>query len=368
MILKRKLLSLSTIGAAALLISGPSLAGPPGGFHYGNYTVTGGSVDFLDGSTGDCPTLGATCVDLVNDTGIRQRQVTLSTGEQYIQTVVVDNVSTGSGLTAIDQPTTATPGVFNLDFTNETFVGTNAQAGDMATQGSVSLIADTVAGQGPAPSGSMNDKTKNFTVANIDQGTLLGVGEASAKIEQQQTVDNAGGSLKFWLASNGSESDRYMRMDQVVGAEPGSGGHPGAQGLTVRRSSGTFTDVVNGTLDLPPGSPDGGSSLTYAIGDDIGVVWLQLQNMGGAGLPGGSNDAVLQMQSFTNNGTVTTPLSDFKTWNTCASGTFGACNNVLASGSTWTYWDANFGSAPVAIEGTTNNNPPGDAFFPNFPN
>ena len=357
MILKRKLLSLSTIGAAALLVAGPTLAAPPTGFTYGNYEATAGAI-----TNADCAGGTGTCVDLVSGTGLLQRQVTLSTGEQYIQTIVVDDgATTGTGVKAIDQGT----GAFNLDFTNETFVGTNtATSGDLATQSSVDLIADPLAtpAQGPAPTGNMANPSLNRVVATVDAGNLSTApgGASHSTVLQQQALDNAGGSTKLWLESMGEssgtsvEANRYLRMDQVVGKE---GASPGEQGITVRKSSGLFTvQAGSDTLDLPSGS-----SQSYATGDDIGVVWLQLNNMGGAGLPGGSADVAFQMQSFTVNGTA-------NAWNSCASGVMGACNNALASGTDWSaYWDAggNLGTAPTALDASTSNATP-TTWFPNF--
>ena len=338
---KRKIPSMLTMGAAALLASGAVMAAPPGSFQYGQYHVGDVTAGQIDSGTVACP--AATCVDLLQDTGILQRNVTLNTGEQYIQTIVVEDSATTGGGNAIVGTT------INLPFTNESFVGVGGGAnGDLASQNTVDLVGT------PALAGTTNEQ--NRVVAQIEGGGLL-TGAAAAVIEQHQsTAANNIGHMDFFLASNGDETDRYMRMDEVVGAE--GGGHPGQQGITVRRSSGSFTTAPGVTnLTLPDGQ-----IVTYNAGDDIGTVWIQLRNFGGAGLIS-TDDRVLQMQSFENN----SGSPQFASWNSCNADGLGACNNVLDPGPyTWTaYWDpnGNFGEAPTPMQGTTTP----ATFFPSFP-
>ena len=334
---KRKIPSMLTMGAAALLASGAVMAAPPGSFQYGQYHVGDVTAGQIDSGTVACP--AATCVDLLQDTGILQRNVTLNTGEQYIQTIVVEDAANTLGANAIVGTT------INLPFTNESFVGVGGGAnGDLASQNTVDLVG--------TPGFTGTTEEQNRVIAQIDQGGLAS-GGAVAKIQQLQSLDNNNVSnMKFLLLSNGDETDRYMRMDEVMTAQV-------AQGITVRRSSGSFTTAPGATnLTLPDGQV-----VTYNAGDDIGTTWIQLRNFGGAGLIS-TDDRVLQMQSFENN----SGSPQFATWNSCNADGLGACNNVLDPGPyDWTpYWDpnGNFGTVPNPMVGTAN--PAGDNFFPNF--
>lgn len=338
MTFKRKIPSMLTMGAASLLAAGAAMAAPPGSFQYGQYHVGDVTAGTVDSGTVACP--AATCVDLLSGTGILQRQVTLNTGEQYIQTIVVEDTASTLGANAIVGSSV------NLAFTNESFVGVGGGAnGDLASQNTVDLIGT------PA----LSTPDNNRVIAQIEDGALVS-GGAKAKISQVQALDGGNTSnAKFFFKGNNDETDRYMRMDELMVANA-------TQGITVRKSSGSFTTTgVTGdpaTLTLPDGQ-----TVSYNAGDDIGTVWMQLRNFGGAGLPA-SDDRVLQMQSFTN---ATTP--QFATWNSCNADGLGACNNVQDPGPyDWSaFWDpnGNFGTVPNPMVGTAN--PAGNNFFPNFP-
>jgi hypothetical protein len=303
-------------------------------------------------------------------TGILQRQVTENaTGKSYVQTIIVEDTADTAGVNAI---TTAVSGgaQYNLDFTNESFVGVNdASHGDLGVDAGIKLLAQGV-NQGPAVANSVDALGgNNQMIASIAQGGLATLGDPThVKIIQRQKLDSGGatgvdgtGQTDFALFSNSAdESDRYMRLDQRMTSDK-------VETLTVRKSSGSYT-TGGGTLVLPDGSymdnPPPPAGLTYNAGDDIGVVWLQYVQFGGAGLdagttgtPSGTADPrQLQMQSYTVNGTTIS-------WNSCNQDGKGRCQGVEVGDATWTYWDPNFGTAPVPINAAGNN----ANRLPNFP-
>lgn len=361
MIINKPRLGMLTMGSAALLVVGSAMAAPPTGFSYGQYTTNNGvatvgtitTTDTVCGVTYTCVSLAA------SGDGILQRQVTENlTGKSYIQTIIVDNLTAGPADTGLNV-NAIVGGTYNLDFTNESFVGVGGGAsGDLGVDAGIKLLAPP---GGPVVPNTVDALGGNQQmVATIAQGGLVTPGDPThVKIIQRQKLDPGGatgvdgtGQTDFVLMSNSAdESDRYMRLDQRVTANV-------VQGITVRNSSGSYTTGGPANLTLPDSS-----SLGYVDGDSIGVVWIQLRQMGGAGLPA-SDPRVFQMQSYDVNGTKIA-------WNSCNADGFGACvpANSTANGdptpATWDYWDANFGTAPNPLNGDTFANP--TSFFPNFP-
>ncbi len=327
---------LLAMGSASLMFAaGAAMADPVADIGYGNYTVAAGNPAR---AAGVCTGAGYTCTTLVAGVGILQQSVNDGAGNSWINTIVVEDDADTGGNNAIVGAT------YNLGWTNEGFVGVSSgTAGDLGVDSRIALLPQGL-NQGPAAVAG-----NQFAAARISQGGLIQPGDPSnIKITQRQHTGPGAnqGTLDFFLMSNGSEADRYMRLDQQTLAN-------NVAGLTVRRSSGSYTET-GGTLTLPDGQ-----FLTYNAGDEIGTVWLQLLQFGGAGNPAlGNGVRQFQMQSFEVN-------NDAIAWNTCAAGFQGQCVGVDFGGATWTYWDANFGTAPVtplAAGGFA-----AGGAFPNFP-
>ena len=350
-------LSLLTMGAASLLVAGVAMAAPPTGFSYGQYKVATGAITTTDSACGT----SYVCVPLAaSGDGITQRQVTeTATGKSYIQTIIVDNVTGTADTGGLDAIVGST---YHLDFTNESFVGVNTPtSGDLGVDSAVALVA--TGSQGPAIA---NTGGNNLMTASIAQGGLATPGDPThVKIIQHQKLDPTGttgvegqGQTDFALFSNAAdESDRFMRLDQRVTADQ-------AQGLTVRRASGSYIPTAGGTFTLPavnpvavPANPD--QTLAYTTANtNIGVTWLQAVNMGGAGLPS-TDPHIFQMQKYDVDGSSIA-------WNSCNTDGFGSCVSLNGTSTSWPVanWDATaFGTAPNPI---ASGSPP-SIWFPAFP-
>ena len=376
MIINRKRLMLG-VGAASLLTAGMAMASPPSGFSFGQYSVSAGTITATDtacGTTYTCVVLpGSNASD-----GFLQRQITNnSTGQSYIQTVVVDNLTNGPADTGgqnaiVSNTAAATPtlqnAVYNLGWTDENYVaitnnGTGANEG-MSDNSSVTLTDSSVV----IPNTTDARGGNNQLVSTIAAGNLLTAADpADVVIQQRMKVDPGGatgvngqGQTDFYLLNKdsgpggGSEDNRFMELNQLVTSNV-------VEGFTVRKASGSFT-ATGGTLALPDGQ-----TLAYNAGDDIGVTWLQTTAMGGAGDPATDTNK-LQVQNYTVNGTTIA-------WNSCRNDStnlgMGQCNPVnttarVGDPTTWPYWDANLGPTPSPLNGDTGANPPG-GFFPTFP-
>lgn len=120
----------SSVGSAALLLSGAAMAAAPAGYSADNWTVNATGV-----VSATCPV--ASCTVLADGTGFKQIQFT-SAGKTYIQTILAEGWTSGGG---------ATQAPSGLKFTDENLVQIGV-SGSPAVQG---LVSKTRIVDGAAP-------------------------------------------------------------------------------------------------------------------------------------------------------------------------------------------------------------------------
>lgn len=331
------------LASAPALLAGVALAGPPTGFGgYGNFGATSGTVDFDYGAGAQCPA-GYTCSTLAaTGTGISQRKVTLvdrvaagiedvggnliagatdiAEGTAFIHTIVIEDdesIAVGSNLNTIG-------------FLNESFVGAQNNSNTIATVGTVDLSDGTGTGR---------------VTADLSRGFLLQDDEPT-DIRVFQTNAMPGITVNFTFLDNGPAS-KYQRIDHIGGAGPANGGS-----MTVRVSSGEYTCVGGAPNPNAPGvcgdgvieMPDG-NDIAYNAGDALQMVFMRLNNFG----IGAASDRILEVQSVRTAATQgTLYAAPVQTWTShTGAGVFNAVDPTAPAGSSWQFWDGNFGTAPT---------------------
>ncbi len=331
------------LASAPALLAGVALAGPPTGFGgYGNFGATDGTVQFDYGAGAICPA-GYTCSTLAaTGTGISQRKVTLvdrvaagiedgggnlisgatdiAEGTAFIHTIVVEDdetIAIGNNLNTIG-------------FLAESFVGAQNNSNTIATVGTVDLSDGTGTGR---------------VTADLSRGFLLQDDEPT-DIRVFQTQTFPGITVNFTFLDNGPAS-KFQRIDQLGGAGAANGGS-----MTIRVSSGEYTCVGGAPNPNAPGvcgdgvieMPDG-NDIAYNAGDALQMVFMRLQNFG----VGAATDRVLEVQSVRTAGTQNTLYAaPAQTWTShTGAGVFNAVDPAAGAGSTWQFWDGNFGAAPT---------------------
>lgn len=316
-------------GSAALLLSGPSLANPPTGHAFNDWTAAAGIIT----KTTCTP---PACVVLLNETGMTQVRVQDTGGTGYFQTINVEDTYTGPALAAA--------------FRSETFVGSTDQTNnfDMANLTFVDLSGEGIS-QVEIASGALQDTGANEAALDIYQtNTLTGYGTAEFWFARQTL-----GGAQFSTATNAGGS---LRIDQEVNNVGGDRGTP----ITIRKTSGFYTSGpgVLSTIDS--------QTIAYANGDNIGTVYMsgQLWHLGPMHAPGNDQRAfVLQnIDNFT-----TAQSASFVSDNNTIDDEGIGFVNFVAPGTL--PWDANFGATPTILAAPPTNfavlNAP--AAFPSFP-
>ncbi len=245
--------AVSSIGVAALVFSGVSMAASPTGTFDAWSVTTGTIAPTSTGGTGaNCPA-GFTCATAVTGEGFYQRQITDDvTGNDFFQTIITDktaNVAPGA-LTFSDESYVRTGNVTGLanktQMEEVTVVGTLTET----------FEASTELGTGWANNGT-NDVAQIYQ-AIIADDTAAGAEDFDAK---------------FWLRQLGAEgaAGKLMRISSQVDIQeattsPVAGA--GSQGFVLVELSGT-ENSAGGTADLVAEG-----SVTWAAGDRIKAIWV----------------------------------------------------------------------------------------------
>jgi hypothetical protein len=233
----------SSLGAAALVLSGAAMAAAPTAFDA--WTVTGGDI------TSACPA-NFTCTTAVTGDGFFQRQITDTDGNDFFQTIITDSGVTGS------------PG--GLSFSDESFVQT----------GNVGGLADK---------SSINDTTTTGTLTEVfDAQTTLLTGWASTNGTDDEVmiyqgisaVDTAASAedfrTDFWLDQTGALGSvgKLMRITSAVDIQEDPT-NPQVQDFVLVDRSGNQVDAVDGGVDI---NGDATDDLTWIAGDNIKAIWV----------------------------------------------------------------------------------------------
>lgn len=236
----------SSVGAAALLLSGASMAASPTG-SFDEWSVSGGTIT----TTSACPT-GFSCATAVTGEGFFQRQITeTATGNDYFQTIITDKTASGN------------PGA--LTFSDESYVRTGnvgglADKSHMQEQTVTGTLTETFEGSTELGTGWANDGTNDVT--QIYQAIIA-----------DDTADGAEDfDAKFWLKQLGQEgaAGKLMRISSQVDIQEATGADPGfgTQDFVLVELSGDENPAA-GTADL---GADG--SIGWEAEDRIKAIWV----------------------------------------------------------------------------------------------
>ena len=319
--------SLALVGAtAALLPVGSAVAGGPG---FDNIILESGTTGTLSG----CPTgNSADCTPLIDGDGFLQQEVRVG-GQTYIQTVIIDPLSSNaaadtdvsalafSDITFI-QMSGSTNGIKGLQRITDDPLNTNAAdtTGNLfsgTTQLLIGAWADEV---GVADLVITQDFRDN-------SGTGAAIGSSAASQTEDDFVNNF--SLEINLDGN-TQLGVKMDMQQDVGMSDPTVTSPGDdfQRFVIRQRSGNLMPAA-GSLELGlPSAGSGGGTVEWTDSEDVMVTWLgQRVNLGGTG------SAIFGFQSIDNRSDSIDPISTFST-------------SSAGTDSPFTWDAANFGTAP----------------------
>lgn len=203
--MRRALKVASSLGSAALILSGAAMAAGP--IPFDNWSVQNGSILSADGSTplGDqpCPE-GFVCAAPMTDNGFFQREITRnSDGVRFFQTIVTDLGASGN-------PTSNT-----LSFADENYVRINPPGAQVVVSGLADRqqVAD-------APNGFA-------TTARINVGWASEAGSPDVVITQDVSEPNAatvGEFTSHFDIATGGTAGTAINIDQNVELtqDPGS--------------------------------------------------------------------------------------------------------------------------------------------------
>lgn len=236
-----------TMGSAALIVSGATMAGPP--IAYDLWQAVDGDIVSSTDPTAAVPCPGHTCVTSVAALGFLQRTVTAADGTQYFQTIITDENANGA------------PGV--LPFSDESFVRSGSTQGGIAGRQRVTDLGVTNPGQ-------------NLTTLNeLNMGWAQQVGASANQLDLSQTLtENAVGfstAFRFFRLpgvgtfNEGLEINQSVLLPSVDPNSPTDPLNPDKQVFTLRQLQAS----APGSASLPS-SPN----LTWVANDRIKAIWV----------------------------------------------------------------------------------------------
>jgi hypothetical protein len=243
----------SSIGAAALVLSGAAMAAAPAdGFN--NWSVTGGVITSTStGGTGtNCPT-GFTCTAAVTGDGFFQRQISDASGT-YFQTIITDSGVTGA------------PG--SLSFADESFVQT----------GNVGGLADKSTTSDSSTTGSLTETFSGSTtlLTGWAKGAAGGdVVQISQSISADDTAADAPDfRTDFWLDQVGKEGSvgKLMRLTSQVDIQEDK--ISGGSVTTPAQVQGFVLVDRKGDKVLAGSAVIGTNTLTWADNENVKAVFV----------------------------------------------------------------------------------------------
>ncbi|MBI3773680.1 MAG: hypothetical protein HY272_13405 [Gammaproteobacteria bacterium] len=248
----------TSIGSAALVLSGVAMAAAPTTANFDQWSVSTGTIGAA------CPT-GFTCGTAVTGDGFFQRQIvdTTAGGKTYFQTIITD-----TGATATQ------PNLANLTFGDESFVQTQNTAGGILDKQRLKEVsgADTFGGSTSIQSGWAG------ALVNLGQSlkNTSGSGFRTDFFYEADTANLTAGvpnNMKMKVASRvGLTGTAALGTDQIWQAAPTG---IDWQEFLLAEAKGTYISA-NGTLNLAGATP--ATSITYTTGNDIKGVYVG-QNM-----------------------------------------------------------------------------------------
>lgn len=239
--------AVSSMGAAALVLSSAAMAAAPTSFDA--WSVTGGAIN-MDTA---CP-VGFTCATAVTGDGFFQRQITDGSGNDYFQTVITDSGATGA------------PGA--LSFSDESFVRT----------GNVGGLADKSSIQDTSTTGTLTETFSTSTsllTGWAADGATDGSEDQVMIYQGISAIDTAAEAedfrTDFWLDQTGNLGavGKLMRITSSVDIQEEVGGTPAqVQDFVLVDRAG---DQVNlGGVDVD----GGGDDVTWTAGQNIKAIWV----------------------------------------------------------------------------------------------
>lgn len=247
----------SSLGAAALVLSGAAMAAAPMADGFDKWDVTGGTITpTTAGGVGDnCPATW-TCSAAVTGDGFYQRQISDGSGNDYFQTIITDKGVSGS------------PGA--LTFSDESYVKTG-NVGGLADKSQI-LESTTTGGV-----------TEDFIASTeLATGWANGTGDPADDVTRiYQRISAVNGTTTtggedfysdFWLDQVGNQGStgRHMRIAGSVDIVEQDGATAASvQDFVLVDLTGTGFVAAGGTADL---GADG--SITWVAGDNIKAIWV----------------------------------------------------------------------------------------------
>lgn len=236
----------SSMGAAALVLSGAAMAAAPAdGFD--QWTASSGAI------SADCPA-GFTCSGDVTGDGFFQRQISDGTND-YFQTIITDSGVSG------------TAGA--LSFSDESFVRTG-NVGGLADKSSITDSTTT-----GALVESFNTATTLLTGWASTNGTddEVMIYQGISAIDGGATAGNEDFRTDFWLDQTGTlgAAGKVMRITSSVDIqEQTTSTAAQVQDFVLVDRSGTV-EVNAGGVDIDGDATD---DLTWAAGDNVKAIWV----------------------------------------------------------------------------------------------
>lgn len=273
--MSRVVKAVTSVGSAALLLSGAAMAAPPA---FSEWTVSSGNISSTaSGGTGtNCPT-GYTCGPALTGAGFYQRQVSDGTNI-YFQTIITETYESVSTTGTID----------DLAFYDESFVLAKFGAGSANGIADKQHILQNSATEF-ARTGVPNSYTDSFLME-----TNINAGWAGDNMNIKQVlVDTANqgfrtdfffNSQNLTAVTNNQPDNMWMKISAKVGLT-GTNLNGEVQDFVMAEARGSFVPS-NGTIDASAFSgwkskADPNTTLntiSYSAGGDVGGVWVG-QNM-----------------------------------------------------------------------------------------
>lgn len=252
----------TSIGSAALVLSGVAMAAVPTTGNFDQWSVNSGTIGGVS-----CPT-GYTCGAAVTGNGFFQRQIvdTTAGGKTYFQTIITDTGATAT------QAQVAAGNV--LTFGDESFVQTQSTGGGILDKQRLNDVSgtDTFSGSTSIQSGwagslvSLGQNLKNTSGSGFRTDFFY---EAdTANLDASGAPLNLKMKISGRVGLTGTSTAIISTADRTAITQDW-------QEFLLAEAKGTYVSA-NGTLNLAGATP--ATSITYTAGNDIKGVFVG-QNM-----------------------------------------------------------------------------------------
>lgn len=242
-----------TMGSAALIVSGATMAGPP--IAYDQWRAVDGAIVSNNPNVIEpvpCAE-GYACVTSVEAQGFLQRTVTAEDGTQYFQTIITDVNANGAANT--------------LPFSDESFVRSGSTRGGIAGRQRVTDLGVT-------------NENQNLTTLNeLNMGWAQEIGATANQLDVSQTLTEGSvfsTAFRFFRLPGDGTFNEGLEINQSVelpSVDPNAPSDGDKQVFTLRQLQAS----APGSASL-----EGSPNLTWVANDRIKAIWVG-QNMPSTG-------------------------------------------------------------------------------------